>query len=71
MQNRITVLRIIILNSILSRNVEVSVQTEAKCQEGGADQSPETGKKVRTQKKRKEKPREGTSKNNIIIQPVV
>jgi len=47
--------------------VEVSVQTEEKCQEGGAEQSSETGKKERTQKKRKEKPREGTSKNNIII----
>ena len=42
--------------------MEVSVQTEAKCQEGGAEQSPETAKKERTQKKRKEKPREGTSK---------
>jgi len=42
--------------------VEVSVQTEAKDQEGGAEQSPETAKKERTQKKRKEKPREGTSK---------
>lgn len=46
--------------------MEVSVQTEAKGQEGGAEQSPETAKKERTQKKRKEKPREGTSKKNII-----
>lgn len=67
MKNGIAVLAINILNYIISRNLEVSVQTEARCREGGAQQSPETGRKERTQKKRKEKPREGTSKNNIVI----
>ena len=51
--------------------MEVSVQTEEKCQESGVEQSPETGKKERTQKKRKEKPREGTSKNTFNFNPLL
>lgn len=51
--------------------MEVSVQTEEKCQESGVEQSPETGKKERTQKKRKEKPREGTSKNTFKFNPLL
>ena len=51
--------------------MEVSVQTEVKCQDGGAEQSPETAKKERTHKKRKEKPREGTSKKKTSFNPLI
>lgn len=58
------------MNFIIFRNVEFSesVETQTKALESGAQQSPETGVKERTHKKRKEKPREGTSKNNMINQ---
>ena len=51
------------------RHVELSnsVQTETKGQEGGVQQSPETEVKERVHKKRKEKPREGTSKRDKCI----
>lgn len=67
MKSKTSVLEINCVNFISSRNVEFSesVATQTKAQESGAQQSPETGVKERTHKKRKEKPREGTSKNNL------
>ena len=67
-----SVLEINDLNYTISRNVEFSksVETLTKTRESEGQQSPETGVKERTQKKRKEKPREGTSKNNMINQSI-
>ena len=56
------------LFNYIFRNVEFSksVETQTKAvQQGEGQHSPEAGVKERTHKKRKEKPREGTSKNMI------
>ncbi|XP_078372676.1 uncharacterized protein LOC144656322 isoform X2 [Oculina patagonica] len=54
-----------------TRNVEFSesVETQTKALESGAQQSPETGVKERTHKKRKEKPREGTKTPSTMSPP--